>query len=246
MGAAARQAAALLYAGDDAVLSHGTAAALWQLAPLPDEVTVTVAGRHVLSWPGLRVHRVACLDIRDVQLHHGFPVTSPARTVIDFAAVASDAALVEAVNEARVLWRVEDHEFHQAMDRCPLRAGVGRLRALLKHEGDRGATRSDAERRLRALIDQGRLPPPQFNQWLHGCLVDAVWRDLKVVVEADGFGPHGHRAKFESDRRRDQVLAAEGWVVVRITWRQLRWEPMAVLARLAQVLALARARAGVG
>ncbi len=58
-------------------------------------------------------------------------------------------------------------------------------------------------------------------------------------MEVDGFGVHGHRAAFENDRRRDQTLAAGGYAVVRATWRQLTGEPMAVLARLAQALALA-------
>jgi very-short-patch-repair endonuclease len=53
---------------------------------------------------------------------------------------------------------------------------------------------------------------------------------------------HGHRAAFENDRLRDQQLAAEGYVVVRVTWRQLTEEPMAVLARLARALAMIQSR----
>jgi very-short-patch-repair endonuclease len=36
-------------------------------------------------------------------------------------------------------------------------------------------------------------------------------------VEVDGYGVHGHRAAFERDRRRDQVLAAAGYTVLRVT-----------------------------
>ncbi|HZE05157.1 MAG TPA: DUF559 domain-containing protein, partial [Solirubrobacteraceae bacterium] len=81
---------------------------------------------------------------------------------------------------------------------------------------------------------------PVFNVWLHGHLVDALWLEAKLVVEVDGYRVHGHRAAFERDRRRDQRLAAEGYVIVRITWRQLRDEPLAVVARLAQALAWRR------
>lgn len=58
------------------------------------------------------------------------------------------------------------------------------------------------------------------------------------MLEVDGFRFHGSRAAFERDRRRDQRLAAAGFQVIRITWRQLEQEPMAVVARLAQALAL--------
>jgi very-short-patch-repair endonuclease len=48
---------------------------------------------------------------------------------------------------------------------------------------------------------------------------------------------YSHARSFERDRRRDQVLVAAGWRVIRITWRQLTKEPLAVLARLAMALA---------
>jgi len=58
------------------------------------------------------------------------------------------------------------------------------------------------------------------------------------VVEVDGYAYHSHRNAFERDRRRDADLAAAGYRVIRVTWRQLIREPEAVLVRL--VLALAR------
>jgi very-short-patch-repair endonuclease len=237
------ETAVLLFCGDDCVLSHGTAAALWGMVPAaPPAVSVTVVRRHLRQPPSVRVHRVDELDSRDIRFRDGLPVTAPARTLIDFAGEASGGALEAAVNEARVLQLVTDEQLEQAMDRCPLRTGVGHLRALLTGERGPALTRSEAERRLRRMVERGQLPWPQFNVWLHGHLVDALWPAAKLVVEVDGYGVHGHRHAFESDRRRDQRLAAEGFVVVRMTMRQLRDEPMAVLASLAQALAVAAAR----
>jgi very-short-patch-repair endonuclease len=239
----ALETAALLYCGDDVVLSHGTAAALWGLVPeAPPEVSVTLVGHNVGRPTGLRIHRVVALDVRDVRLRYGLPVTSPARTMIDFAGEAPSAAVEAALNEARVLRLLTDETLREAMGRCPLRKGVGRLGALLRAERGPFVTRSETERRLRCIVERGELSRPQFNVWLFGHLVDAVWPEAKLVVEVDGYNVHGHRRAFESDRRRDQQLAAQGFVVVRVTARQLRDEPMAVLARLAQALALARAR----
>ena len=59
------------------------------------------------------------------------------------------------------------------------------------------------------------------------------------MVEIDGHRFHRHRRAFESDRWRDQILAARGYRVLRITWRQLHDEPLAVIGRLAMALGTA-------
>ena len=41
------------------------------------------------------------------------------------------------------------------------------------------------------------------------------------MAELDGYGFHGHRRAFETDRLRDQVLLAAGWRVARVTDWQL-------------------------
>ncbi|MFZ0041498.1 MAG: DUF559 domain-containing protein [Solirubrobacteraceae bacterium] len=98
-------------------------------------------------------------------------------------------------------------------------------------------TRSKAERLLLALINEAELPRPMTNVRLHGYEVDFLWRAEKLVVEVDGHRFHGHRAAFERDRKRDQVLTAAGYRVIRVTWRQLEHEPVAVAVRIAQALA---------
>lgn len=238
-----REFAAIMYLGRDAVISHRSAAIIWGiLAAEAGTVEATIIGRDARRRPGLKIHRVALLDRRDVRIRDGIPTTSPARILLDLAAGADDVELHGALVEARVQNLVSDRELGAAMDRCPLRTGVARLRALLSAERGPALTRSEAERGLRALIDAGRLPRPRFNVRVHGLLVDGVWDGQRLVVEVDGFGVHGHRSAFETDRRRDQTLVANGYVVVRVTWRQLTGEPMAVLARLSQALAFADRR----
>lgn len=72
--------------------------------------------------------------------------------------------------------------------------------------------------------------------WLLGYEVDMLWRAEKLVVEVDGHAFHSHRAAFERDRARDQALVAAGYRVIRVTWRQLEREPLAVLSRIAASL----------
>ena len=68
-----------------------------------------------------------------------------------------------------------------------------------------------------------------------------MWPRQRVVVEVDGYAAHGHRVAFERDRERDQTLVGAGYLVMRITWRQLVHEPVAVAVAIARALAL-RAR----
>jgi very-short-patch-repair endonuclease len=238
----ADETAALLYAGDDAVLSHDTAAALWGLTATatPSCVAITLINRHIKGRPGLAVHRVTALDIRDVRLHQGFPVTSPARTLIDCAA---GPRIDELLNEARALGLVTDKELHQAMDRCRGRKGTGALRRLLEAEVDSGYTVSEAEHRLRRLVEEADIEKPAFNLYLEGLRVDAYWPRHRVVVEVDGYRAHGHRQAFERDRGRDAKLVRAGYIVLRFTWRQLTGRPLAVAVTIAQTLTRVEAQA---
>jgi very-short-patch-repair endonuclease len=109
---------------------------------------------------------------------------------------------------------------------------------LLSDRYEQGYSRSGAERRLRRLVKAAELQPPAFNTYVLGFEVDAVWAAEKLIVEVDGYGAHGHQAAFERDRKRDQLLAAAGYVVLRFTWRQLTREPLAAVARIAEMLSV--------
>jgi very-short-patch-repair endonuclease len=237
----AAERAAVLECGDGAVLSHRTAANLWGLTRGDADrgpISLTAVGRDCRR-PGLKVHRTRELDPRDRRELDGLPVTSPARTLIDFAAEATNSELAQALNEARARKLVTDEAIEAAIARAPNRNGVAALRALLKSEHDRGFTRSEAERLLRRLVAQARLPVPKFNARLRGFEVDAFWPDQRLVVEVDGWDVHRKRSSFESDRARDRTLTAAGYRVIRVTWWQLTREPMAVAAAIAAALARA-------
>jgi very-short-patch-repair endonuclease len=235
------ETAALLYAGDDVVISHESAAALWGLTPTPSFVAITMIERKVGRQPGVRAHRVRSLDVRDVQTQAGFPVTSPARTLIDCA--ARDLPLDRLLNEARVLKLVKDAEINAAMERCPGRTGIKALRALLAAEADTGFTRSRAERILKRIVSQAGLERPVFNASVIGVEADAYWPRLKLVIEVDGYQAHGHWPAFQRDRAKANKLVAAGYVVLRFTWHQLTQRPMQVVAEIVRTLARLEAQA---
>ena len=86
IGTYSRVWAALLYAGQGAAASHGTALWLWKLADeTPAVIDVVVPeSRRVLRQPGLRVHRRRALDQPDISSHI-HPSAQPARLRVEEA-----------------------------------------------------------------------------------------------------------------------------------------------------------------
>lgn len=229
----AREVGALLLCGPHATLSHRSAAALLGFAPPdPDAVHVTVTTDGPRTRPGLHVHRTTSLPSRDRRRHHGFNLTSAARTLVDLAA-DRDPGLERAVAEAQVQRLVSQRELQLAVDRAAGRPGTPALAALVRAD-EQGFTRSQAERLVRGLCRQARLPEPRCNVELCGWEVDLLWPEQRLVVEVDGHAAHGHA--FERDRRKQMALVAAGYRVIRVTWRQLRHEPLAVIAAVARAL----------
>jgi very-short-patch-repair endonuclease len=234
----ARELAAVLALGERAVLSHASAAEVWGLVPVraSASVEVTVAGRKPGRRPGIRAHRTAALDPRDLRHRGPLPLTAPARTIVDLAASLHTAELERLIAQARRQRLAREDEIRAAIRRAGRRRGIVALTSLL--DGDTIAyTRSAAERRMISLIRDADLPLPTANARLAGFEVDFLWRRQRLVIEVDGYRFHADRRAFENDRRRDAELVARGYRDVRITWRRLCDEPIVVAARLAAALA---------
>lgn len=232
-----REAATVLYFAGHGVLSHATAAAVWGLIEPPEHVTVTLVAHHANPRQGIQIHRTKALHPLDLRIHQGLPVTAPARALIDYAAAATAAELEQAMAQARVQRLIRGGDVEGALARAPHRKGTAAVKALLTAEHDPAFTRRALERRMLALIRAAQLPAPRTNTKLLGFEVDFFWPEQRLVVETDGGQFHNHPRAFENDRRRDQILLAAGYRVMRITWRQLRDEPLAVVARLTMALA---------
>lgn len=227
----------MLACGKRTLVSHRSAAALFGLAKPPlDEVEVTVIARGCRSRDGLRVHQVETLATVDRGLCHGIPVTSPARTAIDFAATSSREEAERAIAEAFALRLVTETEVRAAADRSPNRAGVGTVRAILGQEGGASRTRSGGERAMLRLIRDARLPVPRTNYLVAGFTADFCWPEHRLIVEVDGYPFHSTRGAIERDHRRDVVHREAGYEVIRFTARQLEDAPVYVATVIARAL----------
>jgi very-short-patch-repair endonuclease len=240
LGGHARWLAAVLACGPGAVLSHASAAALWELRPSDAaRIDVTVRGPSRHRGPGLHVHRARGLRAEDVATERGIPVTSPARTIIDLAAtLRADRALERVLDRAEVLRLIDVRGLMAAADAHAGHRGAARLRRILaEHVSGTTVTRSELEERMLALCRERGLPRPRVNHFVAGLEVDFLFPAHAVVVEADSWTHHGSRAGFERDRERDATLALAGHRVLRFTHRQMTHEPATVAAAIRAALA---------
>jgi very-short-patch-repair endonuclease len=230
-----RLMAAVLASGPEAVVSHRTAAWLWDVLPDHRSTIDVTAARHRRGQRGITLHR-SKLDEADRAAVEGIPVTSLARTLLDVAEVIPPRRLARAVEEAERRRLLDLTAVHDVIARGIGRRGVGRLRKAIVAYRPAPFTRSELERRFTDLVRHAGLPLPSQNVYLHGFEVDAVWESHRLVVELDGYDYHRTRAAFERDRKRDARLHAEGWTVLRFSWRQIMYAPETVVAALRTTL----------
>jgi very-short-patch-repair endonuclease len=95
-------------------------------------------------------------------------------------------------------------------------------------ESDR--TRSDLETAFLTFFHRHRIPPPEVNVKLGRWEVDFLWREEKLIVEADTFLYHRGSVAFQADHERDLDLRQRGFAVRRFTDLQLESEPDRIVA----------------
>jgi very-short-patch-repair endonuclease len=229
-----RMAAVLAY-GPDAVLSHRSAAAHWDIGQPSWKIDVTTP-RSRRGRKGTRVHQ-AILHPEDIAIHDGIPITSVARTILDLAAHLNDDRLTRLIEDADRKQLFDLRALDRAIARRPRTSGVVRLRRVLSAYRGPADTRSKLERDFRALIVKAGLPEPQYNVLLAGLTVDVYWPEWKLVVELDGEPYHTSPRAYETDRIRDATLQKIDTRVLRVTGNRMDNEPESVLA---DILALRR------
>src|SRR3954463_9598218 len=230
-----RWMAAVLACGEGAVLSHHSAAALWELLkPINGAIHVSVpatSGRATRR--GIHLHRCRSLSPprepspspsyqhreggrgrRLLTTHrHNIPVTTIQRTVDDLRA----SSLVPPHLLRRAIRQAEHKGVHLE--------GV---------ESDR--TRSDLESAFLDLYRRHHIPPPEVNVKLGHHEVDFLWREERLIVETDCFLYHRGSIAFEDDYARDLDLRSAGFTVLRFADTQIEEEPDRVAADVAAAL----------
>jgi hypothetical protein len=229
--------AAVLAAGPQAVVSHLTAAHLWQLfdGPPPETVRpcihITAPWRHHLA--GVKLHRRR-LDDREQTRYRSIPVTTPARTLFDLATMLDADQLGRCVDEALRRRLLTVSELGRLLQQ---HAGAGRrrlrpLRAVLAQRlagFDPGA--NEWEQRMDRQWKQLGLPASRRQYWVNvaggRCRVDRAVPELKLAVEWVGKAYHSLDGRYARDRMRISDLVQAGWDVIEVT---PEWSPNRIYA----------------
>ena len=175
---------------------RGGAAAGAPQGPAPDPEVTTRSERRVA---GIATRRCRSFHLTETTLWRGIPVTSPARTLVDLAAVLNADALARACHEAGVRHHTTPKQVEALLARRPNTRGAAKLRAVLR--GDAKVTLSKLESAFLALLANERLPLPDTNRPAGGRRVDCRWPKLKLTVELDSYRYHNSRHAWEQDRR---------------------------------------------
>jgi hypothetical protein len=238
-----RRMAAVLACGPTAVASHRMAGALLAVVN-SSALEVTVPGRGSRSVPGVLIHRTRRLHPDEIGAIDAVPCTSLARTLLDYAELASDRQLERACEQAEIQRTYDQRAINETIERNPGRRGAKRLLAVIAQlEPGTTPTKNDVEEAMFAIADGLDVERPLVNGWIPfpdggGASPDFLWQERRRIVEVDGYETHGTRHAFESDRARDRRLKLLRYEVIRFTWRDVMRRPERVALELAAFLAL--------
>jgi len=230
----ARWMAAVLASGDGAVLSHHSAAALWELLkPIDGAIHVSVHHTSGLKKrSGIHLHRCRTLSPprepspspsyldqeggrgRRLTTHRlRIPVTTIQRTIDDLDGTVPPRLLRRAKRQAE-------------------------LKGIHLEGAEGRRLRSGLEEDFFALVrSRHHLPLPETNVKLGRWEVDFLWRSHRLVVEIDSYLYHHGSIAFQDDHARDLDLRQLGFTVFRYSELQLEAEPDRIAADVAAALA---------
>jgi hypothetical protein len=235
-----RWTAAVLACGDEAALSHRSAAALWDIgAELPRRTDVSVRRRCTVRRRGLLARSRPSLAASEFVERDGIPVTSIVQTLVDLATELPDGPLERAVNEADKHDLIDPEALRVALDDRRGQPGAKRLTALLDKRTFR-LSDQELERLFRPIAAAAGHPVELTKAWVNELEVDFYWPSLELVVETDGLRYHRTPSAQARDRVRDQTHTAAGLTQLRFTHWQVKHEAGYVRAVLARTAARLR------
>jgi len=221
---------AVLACGEGAVLSHHSAAALWELLrPIDGPIHVSVpttSGRK--SQRGIRLHR--CPSLAD-------PLSSPSSLPIRGGREGGHCTRRHNIPVTSIQRTIDDLDGSVPLYLLRRARRQAELKGIHLEGVERKRQRSDLEEDFLALIhSHRRIPPPETNVKLGRWEVDFLWRDHRLVVEVDSFTYHRGSIAFGDDYTRDLDLRQRGFTVLRFADTQIEEEPDRVVADVAATL----------
>jgi len=223
-------AAAALWAGPGAAISHRTALSAWGVVAAVHSLEL-ITPRRRSPLPGMTLHQVRRLPAHHVTVRAGIPTTTAERTLMDVAGLGDDELLRQVIPHFFENHHVTFESVHLFLEDPSTRGLPGR-RALRKALWERGRCAwrlpSSFEDSFRLFLKKERLPPTRV----------AFEGDIKIPVAYPE-----HRIAFVHPAKSDvlelRALQAEGWQVLLIDPQDLLEDPEYCALRVAAAIAKA-------
>jgi very-short-patch-repair endonuclease len=230
-----RAVAAWLWSQRNATIAGMSAAALhgsqWIDRGLPAELIRSDA----CDVDGIVIHRTRLRD-DEICVVYGMPVTTPARTAFDLGrrdGIETAIIRVDALAHATGLKR---QDVERLAERRRGARGIVQLRRVVDLMD--GGAESPQETRTRLLLIAAGFRKPQtqivvtdeYGEFVGR--VDMGWAEWKVGVEYDGPQHWDDPEQHARDIDRLADLAAQGWMIIRVSRDLLRYRPHVFLARV--------------
>jgi Transcriptional regulator, AbiEi antitoxin len=206
--------AAVLAMGPGATLASEAAAALygaWRWEEHHDpQVLVPRAAR-----PRKGIEVISRPDFKPDEWtrHNGIRVTTPARTVLDFAASHSFKHTRSVLRRLEAGKHISHPQLRAVLDAHPGAKGSATVRALLKRGP--APTRSTLEDATLEILDRLGVPRPQINERTARSEFDFTWPEHKLILEVDGPGFHGTPTTDAIDLEKEELAREAGFTVIR-------------------------------
>jgi hypothetical protein len=219
-------AAALIYLGPGAALSHLTALWWWDLLRFRPNTIHVSSARQRRPLGIIALHRPSTIER---VFRRRLPVTPIARALVESAPLLAPNELRRTLAQAEFKRGLKLDEVEALLGKG--HRGSAALRAALQnHLPQLAHTKSDLEDDFIFLCERFGIPLPQVNIKVAGWEIDAYWPEVGVAVELDGSGNHGTEVFVARDRRKELALRQAGLAVVRYSADQVARDPEAVAA----------------
>ena len=236
-----RSKAALL-AAPDAVLAGPTAGRYWKLRMVWTE-DVHILATRAIKLSGVHTHRTDLLRPADVVEKYAVRLLAPARLLCDLARFVDEAALESVFEQMLDRQAITVRSARRIARRfCrPGRPGSQEIARLLDGRPEwLKPTESDLELRVwRALAKVGHVLERQVEVEVEDgrrVRLDLALRECRIGIEIDHTTFHEGRLDSQGDKRRDRLLTALGWTIVRVTDEDIDRRFVSTVAELAALL----------
>jgi very-short-patch-repair endonuclease len=232
--------------------ARSSAAWLWKMTPQEREPkTLHIVGPHQSTpspdLPAVRFHRSRTLEVAHLGVVDDVPLTGPGRTIVDSAINLGVPALREMGARGLQLDLVDLPGLSEQLHAAGRIRGGSRLRqAMLDLDPDVALAESLGEEAgFVALHRAGfevvrqrlvRIGGERFR-------IDLAIVALRIAIEIDGYWWHSTPARHAADLRRQNMLTAANWRVLRLPAAKVLRDPEAVVSLVQSAMPDATTRA---